>query len=383
MPAAAGADAAQTFDEDTGMLSRPQRALLLGIALSVSACAPQFERNPLPPGQDGRAYAIAGSGDRSGLAIRSAPGPAIAFSGGGQKGAFGAGVMVGWTARGDRPEFAVVTGVSTGAILALFTFLGPQYDDVLENLYTRYSTRDLVRRNLVAGLLGGTSLDNAAPYRKLIDAQISDRIVAEIATEAERGRKLLIGSTDLDARRPYLWDVTAIAASGHPDRTRLIGDIIQASSAIPAVFPPVFVPFVDQGGTRYDRMHVDGGVTRLFEYGPMLGSAGNRRAPIYIVVNEFLSPQFREVRDQLSGIAEAAVETAILYSTREELLVFADTARLAGLGWQGTAIPATFTRIPKETFDPAYMRALFELGRDRGASGSAWMLGPRSMDALR
>lgn len=360
------------------------RALTCLVVLGfLAACAAQSNRMPLSAGDTGLAYGIPGSGNQSGRALVLADGPAIAFSGGGQKGAYGAGVMVGWTERGNRPEFALVTGVSTGAILALFTFLGPGHDATLETLYTRYQTRDLVRRNVLGGLLGGNAVENAAPYRAQIDSYVPDDIVAEIATEARRGRKLLIGSTDLDAKAPYLWDITAIANSGHPNRGQLIRDIIQASSAIPAIFPPVVIPITDEAGQMRDQLHVDGGVTRPFVFRPILQQRATRHSQSYLVLNEFVAPQFKPVTPNLRGVAGAALATMITFSTRTELLLFADEAAQTGLPWRGTSVPVSFTATPKQEFDPVYMKQLFDLGRGIAAGGDVWALNVKSVREWR
>jgi Predicted esterase of the alpha-beta hydrolase superfamily len=166
----------------------------------------------------------------------------LALSGGGPDGAFGAGLLAGWTKRGDRPEFDVVTGVSTGAIVGLFAFLGPEFDQNLQEIYTEYKTDQLIEPTIFSALTGGTSITDATGYNTLIDKYIDDNVVALIAEEARKGRLLLIGTTNLDAARPVVWNVTNIAASGHPNAKALIRDLVRASSAIPAVFPPILIP---------------------------------------------------------------------------------------------------------------------------------------------
>ncbi|MEM8819891.1 MAG: patatin-like phospholipase family protein, partial [Pseudomonadota bacterium] len=175
----------------------------------------------------------------------------IAFSGGGPDGAFGAGLLAGWTERGDRPVFGLVSGVSTGAILALYAFLGPQYDETLKEIYTEFETEDLVTPTIFAGLTGGTALTSTAGYRRLIEQYISPAVVEELAAAHREGRVLLIGTTNIDASRPVVWNIGGIAASGHPDARRLIHDVVQASSAIPAAFPPVLIPVIAEDGRRY------------------------------------------------------------------------------------------------------------------------------------
>ena len=354
--------------------------LVLGLA---SACAPRIERTPFAASDTGLAYGVPGSENRSGLTVDAISGPTIAFSGGGQKGAYGAGVMVGWTARGDRPEFAVVTGVSTGGILALFSFLGPEQDSTLETLYTEYQTRDLIQREILEGLLGGTALNDATPYRALIDQYVSDIVIEDLAGENARGRKLLIGSTDLDGKSPYLWDVTAIAASGHPARGQLIRDIIQASSAIPAIFPPVLIPFSGLSGQSGDRLHVDGGITRPFVFRPLIAHATGQTARTYLVINEFVEPQFKPVDPNLRSVAAASVQTAITSSVVNEIAVFANLAKRNSIPWRGTAVPSSFVQSPTQEFDPVYMKGLFDMGRDSILEGRTWTLQASAVQTLR
>ena len=138
----------------------------------------------------------------------------LVISSGGVEGAFGAGLLVGWTAAGTRPEFQVVTGVSSGAMIAPFAFLGSAYDGALRDIYSTFSTKDLVeRRGLIEALEIGSMMDTA-PLRRLIDQYLGDAEIARIAAEGRKGRKLLIGTTHLDAARPVVWDLTRIAASG-------------------------------------------------------------------------------------------------------------------------------------------------------------------------
>ncbi len=184
----------------------------------------------------------------------------LAVSGGGSDGAFGAGLLVGWTARGDRPEFDIVTGISTGALTAPFAFLGPRYDPALKHVYTSYSTDQLVRKQPVRGLLGGEALGSNAPIAGVIAGYITEDFLQEVAHEYNRGRRLLIGTTNLDAQRPVIWDMGKIAISGDPGALELFRSILLASAAIPGVFPPVHVK-VQAEGQPHEEMHVDGGTT--------------------------------------------------------------------------------------------------------------------------
>ncbi|MGI9290996.1 MAG: patatin-like phospholipase family protein, partial [Gammaproteobacteria bacterium] len=175
----------------------------------------------------------------------------LALSGGGQNGAFGAGLLYGWTEAGTRPEFTIVTGVSTGALIAPFAFLGPDYDAVIKDIYTRQSTKDLMRTRGLLKTLFGESAADSDPLREKIEGYITADIVEAIAHEHRRGRNLHVVTTNLDAGRPVSWNVSAIAASDHPQALSLIRDILLASASIPGVFPPVMFD-VEANGERYD-----------------------------------------------------------------------------------------------------------------------------------
>jgi predicted acylesterase/phospholipase RssA len=240
----------------------------------------------------------------------------LALSGGGSDGAFGAGLLGGWTLRGDRPEFHLVTGISTGAIIAVFAFLGPEYDDDLHRMYTSYETSDLFTRTIFAALTGGSAVLDASGYRSLLEQYIDDAVVAGLAEAYREGRVLLIGTTNIDASRPVIWNIGAIAASGAPHSKKLIHDVIQASSAIPAAFPPVLIP-VEANGRMYDEMHVDGGATQqVMLYSPgiptrqidkAIGTRVGRKA--YVIINNKLDKGYDPVHPRLVPMSPSLTRT--------------------------------------------------------------------------
>ncbi len=190
----------------------------------------------------------------------------LAISGGGQDGAFGAGILTGWTEAGTRPEFTMVTGISTGALSAPFAFLGPDYDKALTEIYTTLSSKDLIEQRAWTVIATGDAAVDTAKLRAIIDHYVDDTMLFRLAEEHRNGRRLFIGTTNLDARRPVIWNITAIAASGAPDAQELIIDVLLASASIPGAFPPVFIQ-VEQDGMKYDEIHVDGGaVQQAFVY---------------------------------------------------------------------------------------------------------------------
>ncbi|MEM7669633.1 MAG: patatin-like phospholipase family protein [Pseudomonadota bacterium] len=308
----------------------------------------------------------------------------LALSGGGPDGAFGAGLLNGWTARGDRPEFTIVTGISTGAIVALFAFLGEEYDDELTEIYTTYETDQLVTPAIFAALTGGTAVTDVSGYRKLIEDYVNDDVVAELAAEHARGRALLIGTTNLDAARPVVWNISAIAATGNPAAPRLIHDIIQASSAIPGAFPPVLIPVEGEDGKSYDEMHVDGGATQqvmffstefpIRQIDEELGVTFDRT--IYVVINNTLRKPYNPVRPRVLAIAGAAASSLIGGAgTGDIYKIFAISER-DDIALNVLSIPKGFDLEAEEPFDPVYMRALYDLGYEHGRDGGKWSTVP-------
>ena len=307
----------------------------------------------------------------------------LAISGGGADGAFGAGLLVGWSDSGKRPEFEIVTGVSTGALIAPFAFLGKSYDPTLKEIYTTYTTRDFLRKQPIKGLLGGASLASDVPFQRLIAKYVDEDLMAAIAREHNRGRRLLIGTTNLDAQRPVVWDVGKIAASGNPQSLQLMRKIFLASASIPAMFPPVFIN-VTADGTLYQEMHVDGGTTTQVFLIPsqlMLASIDRRlgikpRRRVYIIRNGRVSPETKPVRDRTLSIASRSISTLIKYQGIGDLYQLNTFARRNGIQYRLAYIPKDFEDSSEEVFDKEYMTRLFDLAYQKGRQGYRWKTEP-------
>lgn len=304
----------------------------------------------------------------------------LVLSGGGEDGAYGAGVLVGWSEAGTRPEFTVVTGVSTGALIAPFAFLGRDHDHVLQELYTAYGGRDLVEPRGLLEFLGADAAAGTGPLRRLIERNVDDRMVQAIAREHRRGRGLLISTTHLDAGRPMTWNVGAIAASGAPGARSLIHDVMLASASIPVAFPPVPIE-VEADGRRFTELHVDGGVTaQLFLYPSSVDwrrvaqRLGVRGTPtLHVIRNAKLAPHWRTVPRRVPQIAGATISTLIRTQGVGDLAQTYLNARRDGIDFRLTYIPTEFDAVAQRAFDPEYMRRLFALGRSAGRDGTAWM----------
>ena len=310
----------------------------------------------------------------------------LAISGGGANGAYGAGILVGWTEAGDRPEFTVVTGISTGALTAPFAFLGPDYDDELQEVYTTFETADLVESRGFLALFRRDATVGSAPLRAMIAEFVDDEMIARIAAEHAKGRLLVIGTTNLDTMRPIVWNITLIAASNVPDRGELIRDILLASASIPAGLPPVMFE-VEVNGQRYDEMHVDGGTTSQVFFYPAGLDWGKLltlfdvpgRPDLYVIRNARIEPRYKTTDRRATAIAMRALTSLLRTQGIADLYRIYTTAQRDGLEYHGAAIPDDFTLEATEMFDVVYMRELFNLGYERARVGYPWTEHPPGM----
>ncbi len=303
----------------------------------------------------------------------------LALSGGGADGAYGAGFLKGWSERGDRPEFTLVTGVSTGALIAPFAYLGPEYDKTLRRFYTETKTSQILSIEPLTALFGGAALGDPAPLIKTIKKEVDVKLLRAIAREHRRGRLLLIGTTNLDAQRQMIWNIGEIAASDHPFAADLIRKILLASASIPGVFPPVAFDVVIDG-KRYQELHVDGGVTHeIFAYPASIKvKAIERRLGIrpkktfWLLRNTKIAAEYKSVKLGVTDIAERSISTLIKYQGRGDLIGLERLARRDGFAFRLTSVPESFQEKPKEIFDPEYMKKLYVVGYKAGLSGRAW-----------
>jgi predicted acylesterase/phospholipase RssA len=309
----------------------------------------------------------------------------LAVSGGGEDGAFGAGLLCGWSQQGSRPVFEVVTGVSTGALIAPFAYLGPAYDDKLRYVYTEISAESVLRkRSLMAALLDDAMADNS-PLFGLISKMLDAKMLADLASAYEEGRLLLIGTTNLDAQQPVIWNVGAIARSGHPRALDTIRRILLASAAIPGAFPPTMFP-VTLDGKSHEEMHVDGGaLAQTFLYPAAVTNSRRERiaarrpiarAQAYVIRNGRLDPNWADVRRQTLGIAGRAIFTMLVASGYNDVVRIYLNARRDHIDFNLAYIGRDFDRVVKSPFEQAYMRALFDYGYQRALKGYDWAKAP-------
>lgn len=303
----------------------------------------------------------------------------LAISGGGEDGAFGAGLLVGWTATGTRPVFKAVTGISTGALTAPFAFLGSAYDDKLKQVYTTLSGQDILQPRGYMAALFDDALADTTPLRQTIARFFDQAMLDAIAAEHAKGRVLLIGTTNLDARRPVIWNIGEIAASRHPKALDLVQDILVASAAIPGAFPPVMID-VEADGKSYEEMHVDGGASaQVFVYPPGFGIRAfsreqnvTRERRLHVIRNARLDPDWAEVERSTLGILSRAVASLIQTQGVGDLYRIYLAAQRDGIDFNLAYIPETFTTPLKEPFDTEYMKELFQVGYNLAVNGYPW-----------
>ena len=314
----------------------------------------------------------------------------LAISGGGDDGAFGSGVLVGWSDRGDRPEFDVVTGVSTGSLSAPFVFLGRAYDPQLKAVYTETSASDVFERNGLVSALTGDALTNNAPLRAMISRRLDDEMVRKIGEEYGKGRLLFILTTNLDQARPVIWNIGAIAASNNPKARDLIIDVLLASTSIPVVFPPVMLDVTVEGQRRQE-MHVDGGtIAQAFLYPPSISlRTGAARAGInektlrterkrvaYVIRNGRFTRPEESVQLRTIAIAKEALSTMTTSSGVNDTYRMFLLARRDGVSFNLASISDDFDVPYKGPFNEEYMQSLYDYGYRKGRAGYPWQKAP-------
>jgi hypothetical protein len=324
---------------------------------------------------------------RTNVSSRTGPLSYLALSGGGADGAYGAGVLNGWTAAGTRPEFSVVSGVSTGALIAPFAFLGPAYDATLREVYTSGIAESLLNTPSIVHAVFGSGLFGNTHLRELVARYIGQDMLAAIAAEYAKGRRLLVVTTNLDTQRTVIWDMGRVAAIGSPQALDLFRDVLAASASIPVVFPPMLID-AEANGHRFQEMHVDGGVTApvltLPEAFLLRNGAFARglRMNIYILINDKVERDFQLVPNSTIGIAARASASVMKTQIRSVLYETYDFARRNNFGFNLTYIAKDLPSPGSSGFDTGYMRSLYQYGFDKAKTGDFWAKAPPSDDSL-
>ena len=379
------------------------RSLLVVLAMVCTGCGPTIERTPfvqtdvtaMPEIQGFPEVRFWGDGapeileretrelaaTNAELAVELDGFNVLSISGGADFGAFTAGILKAWTEHGDRPEFILVTGVSTGALIAPFAFLGPEWDDEIYTTYTSVDDEKLVKTRFLINIFEGLSVADPAPVREVLETFITPEFLELIASEHRRGRRLWIGTSNLDARRPVVWDLGRIAMVGTPEARQLFIDAMIASASVPGVFPPVNVTSSLDGET-FDELHVDGGLTQnvfswpnvrvsdtLDSY-PKLARLPRR---LFVIVNNKLVSTPTPVDSSLLAIARSSISTLIGWNTQGNVYKIHWQSLVDDVDFNLASIPAEFDATTDALFDPDLMRRLAELGYEMVMEDRLWV----------
>jgi predicted acylesterase/phospholipase RssA len=309
----------------------------------------------------------------------------LSISGGGENGAFGAGLLCGWSAHGTRPVFELVTGVSTGALIAPFAFLGSSYDPELRNVFTGHSPNDVLASRFLSAAIFDDAMADNSPLFRTISRYVNEAMLANIAAAYDSGRLLLLGTTDLDAQLPVIWNIGAIAKSGHPRALETMRRIMLASAAIPGAFPPTMFD-VSLDGKPYQEMHVDGGTfAQAFLYPAAVMQSRRARmlrhqtvlpAVAYVIRNGRLDPEWAAVERRTLSIAGRAIATMIAASGYNDVVRIYNNARRDDIGYNLAYIGTDFNEVLPSPFDQKFMRDLFDYGYQKALHGYVWASQP-------
>lgn len=305
----------------------------------------------------------------------------LALSAGGADGAYGAGVLAGWTASGQRPEFDVVTGVSTGALLAVLAFLGPDYDDLTRELYTTQTNETIFKNRGLRGILGDSLYDNA-PFRAQIEKHITPAVLQKVAEEHRKGRRLYVATTNLDAGELVIWDMGEIALGGRADPLLHFQKVLRASASVPGFFQPVYIK--PKRGVQLRQAHVDGGVKEPVLYSDFMAATTQSTRHLYMVING-TTRRFNAstpVKANLASISQKTITELLRELQRETIYRHYTRAKDTGVEFFITSIPDSIP-IAEESldFDPKRMRLLYQAGFNSGLKGlDAWARRPPTSD---
>jgi predicted acylesterase/phospholipase RssA len=304
----------------------------------------------------------------------------LALSGGGADGAFGAGALIGLTQAGTRPAFAVVTGVSAGALIAPYAFLGPEWDQQLADAYTSGRAEHLLQPREL-GIVFGSSAYRGSPLKHLVEHYLTDALVQAVAREAASGRLLLVATTNVDTGETVIWDLGSIAMNGGQHAKALLRDVLVASASVPGLFPPVIIR-VQERGRLFAEAHVDGTATTPFLVPASLaqqtgGFDSSRPTAVYVIVDGRLSEEPRPVELRFRAILSRSISVGMTHMMRTTLELTATSTEIQGAHFEYAAIPMAYGSLTPFDFRTSTMRALFEYGYDCAQTGRFWISSPR------
>jgi len=318
--------------------------------------------------------------------------PALIIGGGVSNSAYGIGLLKGWLKEGSRPVFKIVTGYSSGSIIAIATFAGKAYEDRIVDLFTSIASKDILKKRSMFSVLFGDSVYSSAPLAKKINDIVDKDLMLTIAQEYRKGRRLYVGTTDFDAQGSVIWDMGALASKGGLNSLKIFRKIILASCSFPAMVPPVYFQ-VEAGGRRYDEMHVDGGVVSglFYIYQLMEGvesmaqssgiNPGGFKTRLYVLNLCYMSPHSKQVEDNMVEMTSRLIETNGASKMIGDTYRVYAFAKEKGWDYNLAYIPEDFKPNQKEMLDKQEMQRLFKRGYDDAIEGYKWHKAPPGLVA--
>jgi hypothetical protein len=382
----------------------PLCLLLLLLFILLSGCAtrppalPEAYADKLPWGaidldieksgkytlRDSLGSALIKKANDHGNSNETVPFNVLTLSGGGTRGAFGAGLLSGWTDNGDIPEFDIVTGVSTGAVMATFVFLGGDELEKVKTFYTKMYTKDIYTSSWLS-FFGEAYLMNPKPLKKLFSNNFNEALLKRVADAHAKGRRLYIGTTNIDTGQQIVWDMGAIASSNRSDKYQRFSDIIYASSAMPIFLPPQYFS-VDVEDEQYYQMHVDGGIySHVFMIGlfvnwnEILDFSDDANLDFDVTLYTIANRKYRNrtaydpVEQSPSSVISAFIETETDLLFDRSMYRLYDSCMQKGIKFRMAAVPKEVNYVDVATeFNPEKMLKLFSVGYGFGLNGIKW-----------
>ena len=383
---------------------RPLTALLMCLTslLTLGGCAPTAIKEPLAtyavdPGESPETIRTLGADQQfaeipiASIAQRAhrlpgeEPFRILALSGGGAEGAFGAGALVGLGRSGALPQFSVVTGVSAGALIAPYAFLGPEWHRQLTDAYTSGRAEHLLQTRGF-GVIFGSSAYRGSPLEHLVEHYLSDELIEAVAREAASGRLLLVATTNVNSGETVVWDLGSIAMNGGDHAKALFRDVLVASASVPGLFPPVIIR-VQEHGALFTEAHVDGTATAPFLVPagliqqPPAHDSSPRPTDVYVIVDGRLSEEPRSVELRFRPILSRSISVGLTHMMRTTLELTATSAEHDGAHFEYSAIPVAYGYLASFDFRTSTMRPLFEYGYDCARAGQLWISSPQTSSA--
>ncbi len=308
----------------------------------------------------------------------------LVLSGGGQYAAYNAGLLVGWSEQGTRPQFDVITGISSGAIVAVYTFMGKKCDPQLQHFFTTTSNKDIFQYRPIRELIRSGALANPERLEKMITREISDEYIDALRQEHAAGRRMYIGTMNVATRRIVIWDLGAIACSSRPDANIIIRKVLLAAGSIPGLLPAVKLDVVIDG-KHYIEEHCDGGAaSQIFlRPGPGMERPQGVKTDWLKGSNLYALAAGKLYADPLKdnpGFLKRVTGTisAALYALfRAEMMNIYTYCQTSGMKFHMISIPQDFQSPANSmTFEPEEMQKMFALGYSEAIREIRWRKTP-------